>query len=112
MIDAGTKSKRSLLRRQEQEVENEEAAEGGRGSEMAGEEPASPSGGIEHPFAQYGMTIQPMRDGQAVENEGICSIVACRAGEPTCIAAYNYPEDWSRQHDCAEGVTLRLTLCG
>jgi hypothetical protein len=62
-------------------------------------------------FVAHGMTVQPMRGDQPV-TEGNCVPVACAAGEGVCTAAYNFPEDWTRQRDCGQGVDLVLTLCG
>ena len=126
MIDAGSKVKRSLTARQEPEWEGEGEQEHQpptseeQGDEPTAADPAAPpavpaapaaDGGIAHPFAQYGMTLQPMTGDEEVQ-AGNCVPVACPAGATGCAAAYNYPEDWSRQHDCPEGTSLRLTLCG
>ena len=111
MIDAGAKVKRSLVVPAARRQEDGTPPSSGEDSEV----PAAPAdlpvfdGGIAHPFAQYGMTLQPMLDGAAVDAQGMCGTVACNAGETACRAAYNFAEDVSIGHcylcDCV------LTWC-
>ena len=114
MIDAGAR-KRSLTARQEWDGESEQEWQGEDEQEWQPEQeqPQGEEGSsISHPFAAFGMTIQPMRNGETITGEGMCQTVACPAGASGCTAAYNFAEDWSRQHDCPEGTSIRLTLCG
>lgn len=67
--------------------------------------------GIQHSFAQYGLSLVPFLDGNEV-SQGNCVAVRCSAGESYCTSAYNTWNDWGQQKDCANGVSLHLTLCG
>ncbi|EXJ73112.1 uncharacterized protein A1O5_04261 [Cladophialophora psammophila CBS 110553] len=62
--------------------------------------------GIRHAFKDEGMTLVPDR------TEGNCVPLQCAPGEEYCTASYNAHNDWGQQHDCREGVDLKLTLCG
>ena len=68
--------------------------------------------GVSHPFAAYGLSLRPHRDGNGIEMEGICGRIDCPAGEEVCWQAYNAWNDWGKQHDCGEDVGLRFVLCG
>ncbi len=68
--------------------------------------------GVPHPFAAYGMSLQPHRGGGVVELEGMCSRIDCPAGEGVCWQAYSAWNDWGKQHDCKEDLDLRVVLCG
>ncbi|EXJ81191.1 hypothetical protein A1O3_07481 [Capronia epimyces CBS 606.96] len=67
--------------------------------------------GIRHSFQEHGITLTPHVDGEEVA-EGNCLAVQCPAGEEFCLGAYNTWNDWAQQHDCEEGVDLKLVLCG
>ncbi|KIV88206.1 hypothetical protein PV10_09123 [Exophiala mesophila] len=67
--------------------------------------------GIQHSFAEYGLSLVPVLDGNEVF-EGNCVAVKCSAGESYCKSAYNTWNDWGQQKDCPSGVSLQLTLCG
>lgn len=67
--------------------------------------------GIQHSFAQYGLSLVPFLDGNEV-SQGNCVAVRCSAGELYCTSAYNTWNDWGQQKDCANDVSLHLTLCG
>ncbi|KIV80573.1 hypothetical protein PV11_08066 [Exophiala sideris] len=66
---------------------------------------------IKHAFADHGMTLTPMVGGNAL-TEGNCVAVRCAPGDQFCKDAYNVWNDWGQQRDCAQGASLKLTLCG
>lgn len=61
-----------------------------------------------NPFAQGGMTLTPSMVGDS--SEPTCVPVDCPAGEATCSAAYNQPND-TRTLVCNAASDLTLVLC-
>lgn len=69
--------------------------------------------GIRHAFTDGGMSLSPDLEGQDQDTAaGNCVRVGCVPGEAYCAGAYNTWNDWGQQHDCGEGVDLKLVLCG
>ncbi|KAI1628554.1 hypothetical protein EDD37DRAFT_644346 [Exophiala viscosa] len=66
---------------------------------------------VKHAFADHGMTLTPMSGGNVL-TEGNCVAVRCQPGDEFCKDAYNVWNDWGQQRDCAQGASLKLTLCG
>lgn len=61
-----------------------------------------------NPFASGGMALVPSM--QNDPNNPSCVPIMCAAGEASCDAAYNQPND-VRTHVCSEESNLVLTLC-
>ena len=60
------------------------------------------------PFADAGMTLVPSMMGDGANPT--CQEVACPAGQGTCSAAYNNPDD-VRTTVCSDQSDLTLTMC-
>lgn len=61
-----------------------------------------------NPFALGGMSLTPSMAGAS--GYPTCETVSCPAGESTCTAAYNAPDD-TRTMVCPEDSDLTFTLC-
>lgn len=61
-----------------------------------------------NPFASFGMEIVPSM--QNDPSNPTCQTVACPAGQSSCSAAYNQPDD-VRTMVCSENANLVMTLC-
>ena len=68
--------------------------------------------GVPYPVRAHGLSLQPHRDGNAIEMDRHMSRIDCPAGQQVCWQAYNAWNDCGKQHDCAEDVGLRFVLCG
>lgn len=61
-----------------------------------------------NPFADGGMELVPSMAGTS--GYPTCQTVSCPAGESTCTAAYNQPDD-TRTMVCPDASDLIMTLC-
>ena len=61
-----------------------------------------------YPFAKGGMSVVPSMTNDP--NNPTCVPVECAAGDSTCTAAYNAPDD-TRTMVCSEDSDLTLTMC-
>jgi hypothetical protein len=61
-----------------------------------------------NPFANGGMSLVPSMENDP--NNPSCVPIECPAGQATCTAAYNQPDD-VRTHVCSENANLILTMC-
>lgn len=61
-----------------------------------------------NPFAMGGMQLAPSMVG--ADGYPTCQVVSCPAGQATCDAAYNQPDD-VRTMVCPEESDLTMTLC-
>lgn len=61
-----------------------------------------------NPFSSGGMTLTPSMAGAS--GYPTCETVSCPAGQSTCSAAYNQPDD-TRTMVCPEDSDLTFTLC-
>lgn len=61
-----------------------------------------------NPFAAGGMTLTPSMVGAS--GYPSCQVVSCPAGQSSCSAAYNQPDD-VRTMVCPEASDLTMTLC-